>query len=87
MMLRVTFQYCEAGVLIHYRMDGDVFDLQFLQVKIKVQLAVLHDLLFADHCALVAHTPAELQLLFNRFFNAVEWFGLTVSLKKTEAMC
>jgi len=60
-----------------------VFDLRQLQAKTKVQLAVLHDLLFADDCALVAHTPAELQLSFDQFFNAVKSFGLTVSLKKT----
>jgi len=86
-MLRVTFQDCEAGVPSHYRTDGDVLDLQRLQPKTKVQLAVLHDLLFTDDCALVAHTPTELQLLFNWLFNAAKRFGLTISLKKTEPMC
>ena len=71
MMLRVAFQDCEAGVPIHYRTDGDMFDLRRLQSKTKVQLAVLRYLLFADDCALVAHTPAEVQLLFDWFFNAV----------------
>ena len=83
MMPRVAFQDCEAGVPIHYCMDGDVFDLRRLQAKTKVQLAVLRDLLFADDCSLVAHTPAELQLLFDQFFNAAQQFGLTTSLKKT----
>ena len=87
MMLRVAFQDCEAGVPIYYCTDGDVFDLWRLHAKTKVQLAVLRDLLFADDYALVGHTPAELQLLFDQFFNAAKGFGLTVSLKKTKAMC
>jgi len=85
MMLRIAFQDCEAGVPIHYCTDGDVFDLRRLQAK--VQLAVLRDLLSADDSALVAYMPAELQILFERFFNAAKRFGLTVSLKKSEAMC
>ena len=36
----------------------------------KVQLAVGCDLLFTDDCALVAHIPAEAQLLFGRFYSA-----------------
>jgi len=84
MMLGVAFRDCAAGVLIHYRTGGDVTGARRLHAKTKVQLAVLRDLLFADDCALVAHTLADAQILFDRFNNAARRFGLTVSLKKTE---
>ena len=63
-----------------------VFDVRRLHAKTKVQLAVLHDLLFANYCALVAHTSKDAQILCDRFNNGAKRFGLTVSLKKTETM-
>ena len=47
---------------------------------------IIRDLLFADDCALLAHTEAEAQELFERFSGAARRFGLSVSLKKTEIM-
>ena len=86
MVLGVALHDCAAGIPIHYRTDGDVFDSRRLHAKTKVQLAILRDLLFADDCAF-AHTLADAQILFDRFNTAAIRFGLTVSLKKTEAMC
>ena len=43
----------------------------------KVQTAIMFDLLFADDCALVAHTTTALQTLFTQFIDTAK------RLKKT----
>jgi len=47
---------------------------------------MIRDLLYADDCALLAHSEADAQHLFDRFYTAASSFGLTISLKKTEVM-
>ena len=47
---------------------------------------LIKDMLFADDCALVAHTLEDIQLLTDMFARASERFGLTISIKKTEVM-
>ena len=43
-------------------------------------------MLFADNGAVAIHTQQELQSLMNRFSQACEDFGLTISLKKKNIM-
>ena len=86
MMLLVAFKDCNLGVPIQFRTDGSVFNLRRLQARTKVHAAIIRDLLFADDCALTAHSQVEAQQLFDRFAAAARRFGLTVSLKKTEVM-
>ena len=47
---------------------------------------LITELLFADDCALLAHTEEALQHIVNRFSDATKNFGLTISLKKTEVL-
>jgi len=66
------------------RTDGSVFSLCHLQACMKTFAAVVHDLLYAYDCALMAHTQTDVQQPFSQFLNAATCFGLTVSLRKTE---
>ena len=47
---------------------------------------LITELLFADDCALLAHTEEALQHIVNRFSDAAKNFGLTISLKKIEVL-
>ena len=46
---------------------------------------MVHAQQFADDCALVAHSLEDLQIT-SHFASAAKDFGLTISLKKTEAL-
>jgi len=86
MMLLIAFQNTSKGIPLHYLTDGDLFNTWRFQAPTKVHTAIIRDLLFADDCALVAHTLPDIQELFDRFADAARRFSLTVSLKKTEVM-
>ena len=45
-----------------------------------------HDLLYADDCALAAHSLEDAQAITDCFAQAAAHFGLTVSIKKTEVI-
>ena len=85
-MLSAALSQTEAGVKIHYRTDGDFFNLRRLKSYTKVTQAIVRDFLFADDCALAAHSEADLQELADCFATAATSFGLTVSIKKTEVL-
>ena len=76
----------EAGVKIHYRTDGDFFNLCRLKSYTKVTRAIVRDFLFADDCPLAAHSEVDLQELADCFATAAMIFGLTVSIKKTQVL-
>jgi hypothetical protein len=85
-MLLVAFSDFDRGITIEHRTDGDFFNIRRLQAKTKVSVMLLRDFLFADDCALAAHSLDHIQVITNRFAAACHRFGLTISLKKTEVL-
>ena len=80
-MLSHAVRDLEKGVYIRYRLDGSL-----LAAKIKSLQSLLQEVLFADDCALVAHTESDMKLLQDRFSSASKPFGQTVSLGKTKVL-
>jgi len=86
MVLYVAFHDCNNGIPLTYRTDRNLFDLRKLQAKNMVHNTTIRELLFADDCALAAHTIQEGKHLLDLFATATCRFGLSISLKKTEIM-
>ena len=63
-----------------------MFDLRRLTGKTKTVKKTVLEALFADDCALVAHRESDLQIIVNKFAEASNLFGLTISLGKTEIL-
>ena len=74
------------GVYLCSRSDSRLFNLAQLKAKTKVHETTIRDMLFADDAAVTSHTEKELQCLVDRFYQACKDFGLTISLKKTDAL-
>ena len=85
-MLYDAFKNCNKGIMIRFRQDGGIFNLQRLKARSKVSSLLLRELLFADDCALLAYTEDDLQSMLDDFAKAAARYGLTISIKKTEVM-
>ena len=86
-MLREAKEDLPDGIYIRFRTDVSLFNLRRLLAFTNTIEELIPELLFADDCALVAHTEEALQHIVNRFSVAAKNFGLTISLKKTEVLC
>ncbi len=75
-----------GGVLLHTRCDGSFFSLARLRARTRVKCVLVHELLYPDDAAFVAHTEQEIQEMCNSFATACSDFGLTISLSKTVVM-
>ena len=75
-----------TGVSLLSRDDGNFFNLSRFKAKTLTQKVVVRELLYADDAALCASSPEQLQNLLDCFAESCDWFGLTISLKKTVTM-
>ena len=69
-MLSHAVQDLEKGVYIRYCLDGSLFDLHRFTEKTKSLQTLLQEVLFADNCALVAHTEQDRQQMLDCFSEA-----------------
>ena len=86
LLLKHAFKSSTEGVYLHSRSDGHLFNISRLRAKSKTRTVNIRDLLYADDAALVSRSEDGLQRLLDRFSNACDQFGLTISLKKTQVM-
>ena len=88
LMLDVAFKDATDGVGIKSRFDRGLCTAKssHFNAPSKVKLFTIRDLLFADDCALAACSQEALQRLCDCFATAARRFGLTISIKKTEAL-
>ena len=76
----------ERGVELTYRLDGSVFNLKRLKARTKISTDTIFELQYADDCALVAHTPEDLQASLETLANIYKGLGLTINTNKTEVL-
>ena len=65
-VLNHTLKDLDRGIYIKYRLNGSLFDLCRLRAKTKTVERLVTEALFADDCALMAHTEVDLQLIVSK---------------------
>ena len=76
----------EGGVQVQFRLDGSLFNIRRLQAKTKTRISNIHELQYADDCALVAHSPAAMQHALNIMSSVYSSLGLVINTQKTEVI-
>nr|VZI34581.1 unnamed protein product [Spirometra erinaceieuropaei] len=74
------------GIRIAYRTDGHLLNHRRMNFQSRVSTATVHELLFADDCALNTTSEEEMQRSMDLFSAACENFGLVINTQKTVMM-
>nr|VZI51122.1 unnamed protein product [Spirometra erinaceieuropaei] len=74
------------GIRIAYRTDGHLLNQRRMHFQSRVSKTTVHELLFADDCALNTTSEEEMQRSMDLFSAACENFGLVINTQKTVVM-
>nr|VZI41399.1 unnamed protein product [Spirometra erinaceieuropaei] len=85
-MLMDAYRDERPGIRIAYRTVGHLLNQRRMHFKSRVSTTSVHELLFADDCALNTTSEEEMQRSMDLFSAACENFGLVINTQKTLVM-
>nr|VZI01571.1 unnamed protein product [Spirometra erinaceieuropaei] len=85
-MLMDAYRDEGTGIRIAYRTDGHLLNPRRMHFQSRVSTTTVHELLFADDCALNTTSEEEMQRSIDLFSAACENFGLVINTQKTVVM-
>nr|VZI14470.1 unnamed protein product [Spirometra erinaceieuropaei] len=85
-MLMDAYRDERPGIRIAYRTDGHLLNQRRMHFQSRVSTTTVHELLFADDCALNTASEEEMQRSMDLFSAACENFGLIINTQKTVVM-
>nr|VZI34593.1 unnamed protein product [Spirometra erinaceieuropaei] len=85
-MLMDAYRDEHPGIRIAYRTDGHLLNQRRMNFQSRVFTTTVHELLFADDCALNTTSEAEMQRSMDLFSATCENFGLVINTQKTVMM-
>nr|VZI41277.1 unnamed protein product [Spirometra erinaceieuropaei] len=85
-MLMDAYRDERPGIRIAYRTDGHLLNQRRMNFQSRVSTTTVHELLFADDCALNTTSEEEMQRSMDLSSAACENFGLVINTQKTVIM-
>ncbi|BHF80813.1 hypothetical protein SprV_0702394100 [Sparganum proliferum] len=82
-MLMDVYRDERPGIRIAYRTDGHLLNQRWMHFQSRVSTTTVHELLFADDCALNTTSEEETQRSMDLFSAACEHFSLVINTQKT----
>nr|VZH93408.1 unnamed protein product [Spirometra erinaceieuropaei] len=85
-MLMDVYRDESSGIHIASRTNGHLFNQRRIYFQSRVSTTTVHELPFADDCALNTTTEEDMQWSMDLFSVACETFGLVINTEKTVVM-